>query len=214
MIDLQEVAREIDSTYDTREPSSSKVMCLWADAAKYGEVASAVNLAISNYGKVDILINNAAIVRDKTIRGMSELEWDEVIDTDLKSVFLFTKSVLPCMVERQYGRIVNISSVIGRSGAKGQANYAAAKAGILGFTRSAAIEFAKYGITINAICPGFVRTDMWKGIPDDARGRIQESIPLKRPAEIEEIVKVVYDVIGWSYCTGATIDVNGAYWRG
>ena len=157
-----------------------------------------------------MLVNNAGITRDRSLAKMSQDEWDEVIQTNLTSVFHMTSRVLPHMVQAGYGRIVNISSVIGLHGNFGQANYAAAKAGIVGFTKSAALEVARKGVTVNAIAPGFIETQMIAAMPDEARAAILAKIPMARFGRPEEIAQTVaFLVTGGEYITGQVIAVDG-----
>jgi acetoacetyl-CoA reductase/3-oxoacyl-[acyl-carrier protein] reductase len=162
------------------------------------------------YNKVDILVNNAGITRDRTMRKMSDEDWNEVIDTNLNSVFYCTSAVLPAMMEQKYGRIVSMSSFVGQKGHFGQANYAASKAGLLGFTKSLALEMAKYNITANVIAPGFVATDMFNDIRPDRMEQIKDEIPMRRLAEPEEIAKAAaFLICDGDYVTGQQINVNG-----
>ena len=166
--------------------------------------------AIGRFGKVDILVNNAGINRDRTLARLTAGEWDEVIATNLSGMFHCTKAVVPGMRERNYGRIVNMSSVIGQMGNVGQANYAAAKAGMIGFTRTAALELARHNITVNAVCPGFVATDMVNALPEEIRDGIRARIPLGRfgePDEIAALVRFLCTEGGWF--TGAQLSPNG-----
>jgi acetoacetyl-CoA reductase len=173
-------------------------------------IETAVAGVIDRFGKIDVLVNNAGITRDRSLAKMSSEEWDAVLQTNLSSVFHLTARVLPHMVEAGYGRIVNISSVIGLHGNFGQANYAAAKAGIIGFTKSAAIELARKGVTVNAIAPGFIETEMIAAMPEDVRARILARIPLARFGRPEEVAKVVvFLVADGDYITGQVITIDG-----
>ena len=154
-------------------------------------IEPAVARVVERFGKIDVLVNNAGITRDRSLAKMSPEEWDDVIQTNLSSVFHMTSRVLPHMVEAGYGRIINISSVIGLHGNFGQANYAAAKAGIIGFTKSAALELARKGVTVNAIAPGFIETEMIAAMPDEVRARILAKIPMGRFGRPEEIAQAV-----------------------
>jgi acetoacetyl-CoA reductase len=175
------------------------------------EVRAMVEEVLNRWGQVDILVNNAGINRDVTLRRMKPEQWVEVIETDLNSLFWCTSAVLPGMLERKHGHIINISSVIGQMGNIGQANYAAAKAGAIGFTKAAALEFARSGITVNAVCPGFIETDMLAGVPEEARQRTLARIPMQRFGAAEEIAKVVrFLAEEGDYISGQTININGA----
>jgi 3-oxoacyl-(acyl-carrier-protein) reductase len=173
-------------------------------------IGSAVATVIERLGRIDVLVNNAGITRDRTLAKMSPDEWSAVVETNLNSVFHVTSRVLPHMVQAGFGRIVNISSVIGVHGNFGQANYAAAKAGIIGFTKSAALELAKKGITVNAIAPGFIETEMIAAMPDESRARILEKIPLARFGRPEEIAQAVAFLVSQGdYITGQVIAIDG-----
>ncbi|WP_027966014.1 acetoacetyl-CoA reductase [Halomonas halocynthiae] len=168
------------------------------------------------HGKIDMLVNCAGITRDGTLKKMSQQQWNEVIDTNLTTAFNTCRSVIEDMLDRNYGRIINISSINGRKGQFGQANYAAAKAGMHGLTMSLAQETASKGITVNTISPGYIATDMIMKIPEKVRESIRETIPMKRFGKPEEIGRlVVYlseDNAG--FITGANIDINGGQFMG
>jgi NAD(P)-dependent dehydrogenase (short-subunit alcohol dehydrogenase family) len=181
-----------------------------ADVGSPDDCRRLVAMAAQELGPVDILVNNAGITRDRTLRKMTAVEWDEVIAADLSSVFHCTKAVMEKMIERGWGRILNVASIIGQTGALGQANYAAAKAGVIAFTKSAALELARYKITVNAICPGFVQTDMIAGMPDSARESVQQRIPLGRFGDADEIARLVkFLCCEGDWITGAQLNING-----
>lgn len=175
------------------------------------EVNEVVKIALDTYGKVDILVNNAGTTRDNLLALMPEKDWDDVLSTNLKSVFLFTKACTRPMVKQRGGSIVNIASVVGITGNAGQANYAASKAGIIGFTKSVAKELAKRNIRANAIAPGFIRTRMTDQLSTDLQDKVKEQIALKRFGEPQEIAEVAAflasDAAG--YMTGQTLVVDG-----
>jgi len=192
------------------ERSGNRVGVFQADVARPEECHRLIELASKQLGQVDILVNNAGINRDKSVRKMSAVEWDEVIQTNLNSVFHCTKAVLEPMIARGWGRIINVASIIGQTGAFGQANYAAAKAGVIAFTKSVAQELAKYGITVNAICPGFVDTDMIAGMPPAARDNVKSRIPLGRFGDADEVAKLVrFLCTEGDWITGAQLNING-----
>jgi len=182
-----------------------------ADVSKAEEVDRLVQTTLAQYGKVDILVNNAGIARDNLLLRMRESDWDAVLDTNLKGVFLCTKAVSKGMLKQRSGTIVNISSVIGVAGNAGQANYAAAKAGVLGFTKSMAKELAPRGIRVNAIAPGYISTDMTDILPEEVKQEIVRAIPLAKVGTPEDVAKAVLFLASPSaaYITGQTLCVDG-----
>jgi len=163
------------------------------------------------YGTVDILINNAGITRDNILIRMKQDEWDEIINTNLASVFKMSKAVLRGMMKKKAGRIVSITSVVGAMGNSGQTNYAAAKAGIMGFTKSLAREVGSRGITVNTVAPGFIQTDMTDALPEDQKEALAAQIPMARLGSVDEIAQTVLFLAGegGSYITAQTLHVNG-----
>ena len=182
-----------------------------ADVAKEAELARVVEATESKLGPIDILINNAGITRDNLVLRLSEHDWNEVLSTNLTAAFLATKLVLKGMMKRRYGRIINITSVVGLTGNKGQANYAASKAGMIGFTKSVAQEYAGRGILVNCIAPGFIQTDMTAALPDEAAQTLLNRIPLGRLGDPEDIAGAVIYLTSelGSYVTGQVIVVDG-----
>ncbi|MBK3494134.1 3-oxoacyl-[acyl-carrier-protein] reductase [Viridibacillus sp. YIM B01967] len=180
-----------------------------ADVMVADNVHKFIEEVLERYGKIDILINNAGITRDRTFRKMKLEEWEEVIDVNLNSVFKTTSEVINHMLEQKSGRIINISSIIGQAGGFGQTNYAASKAGLLGFTKSLALETAKNGITVNAICPGFIETEMVAAMPEDVKDSIIAKVPMRRLGQTDEVADTVLFLINSSYITGQEINVNG-----
>lgn len=170
-----------------------------------------VEEVLSRYGRVDYLVNNAGITVDKTLRRMTNDDWHNVLMVNLSGAFHMTKAVLEHMIERGSGRIVNISSVIGETGNIGQANYAASKAGLFGFTKSIALELANKGITANIVAPGFIATEMVQAIPEAALTKVVEKIPQRRLGKPEEVARVVKFLLheDSGYITGAIYTVNG-----
>jgi len=182
-----------------------------ADVSLSSDVARLVEEAIANYGKIDILVNNAGIARDQLVLRMSEEDWDKVLDVDLKSVFLCTKAVLRHMFRQRWGRIISIASVVGIVGNRGQANYASAKAGIIGFTRTVAKEVASHGITVNAIAPGFIDTEMTQRLKEEWKQEIKQQIPLGcfgSPRDVAEAVAFLASEKA-RYITGQVLGVDG-----
>ena len=164
-----------------------------------------------DFGSIDILVNNAGITRDNILLRMKEDEWEDIINTNLSSIYKMSKSVLRGMIKKRSGRIISITSVVGAMGNAGQSNYAAAKAGMIGFTKSLAREVGLRGITVNAIAPGFIETDMTDSLPDDQKEALASQIPMGRLGTADEIAKVVLFLSsdGGSYITGQTLHVNG-----
>lgn len=177
------------------------------------EVLKTIN---DDFGGIDILINNAGITRDNLLMRMKDEEWQDIIDTNLSSIFALSKAVLRGMMKKRWGRIVNVGSVVGLTGNAGQANYAAAKAGVIGFSKSMAREVASRGITVNVVAPGFIDTDMTKALTDEQREAIFKDIPANRLGQPEEIAATVGFLVseGAAYITGETINVNGGMYMG
>jgi 3-oxoacyl-[acyl-carrier protein] reductase len=174
-------------------------------------IAELMKTINEQYGAVDILINNAGITRDNILMRMKQEEWDEIIDTNLASVFKMSKAVLRGMMKKRAGRIISITSVVGAMGNSGQTNYAAAKAGIMGFTKSLAREVGSRGITVNTVAPGFIQTDMTDALPDEQKKVLASQIPMTRLGTVDEIAQTVLFLAGegGSYITAQTIHVNG-----
>jgi 3-oxoacyl-[acyl-carrier protein] reductase len=173
---------------------------------------STLNETIKNdFGSVDILVNNAGITRDNILLRMKEDEWEDIINTNLSSIYKMSKSVLRGMIKKRSGRIISITSVVGAMGNAGQSNYAAAKAGIIGFTKSLAREVGVRGITVNAVAPGFIETDMTDSLPDEQKEVLFSQIPMGRLGTPNEVAEAVLFLAGdsGSYITGQTIHVNG-----
>ncbi len=192
------------------EESGGEAIVVQADVSDAGQAQKLIDETVERFGRVDVLINNAGITQDRLLRKMAVEDWDKVVKVDLNSCYYTVHAALPHMMEQENGRIVNISSFVGEAGNLGQANYAAAKAGMLGFTKTAALELARYGITVNAICPGFIGTDMVNAIPEDVQEKLLKTIPLRRFGKPEEIAKCVrYVVEHGDYMTGSTLDING-----
>ena len=191
--------------------SGGDSFALGFDVADPAAIEPAVASVLERFGKIDVLVNNAGITRDRSLAKMSPAEWDAVLQTNLSSVFHLTSRVLPHMVAAGYGRIVNISSVIGETGNIGQANYSAAKSGLFGLTKTLALETARRGITVNCVAPGFIATDMVMAVPEDALAKVIGHIPVGRLGEPEEVARVVDFLVDpdAGYITGSVVDVNG-----
>lgn len=175
------------------------------------DVQGMVDAALHTFGRLDILINNAGITRDGTLMKMSFEAWRAVIDTDLTSCFNMAKAVFPGMVERKFGRIVNVSSINGQGGQYGQVNYSAAKAGIHGFTKALALEGARFGVTVNSLAPGYTDTDMVAAVPPQAMEKVIAKIPVGRLGKAEEIARGVLFLVAddAGFITGSTVSING-----
>jgi len=174
------------------------------------EARAMVKRIADQFTHLDVLVNNAGITRDKLLNKMTDEDWLEVIQTNLNAMFFCTSAAIPIMTAQSYGRIINISSMNGQTGAVGQANYSASKGGIIAFTRTAALELAKSNITVNCIAPGFTETDMFAKVPANLQAQIRGRIPLNRFAQPEEIGRaVIYLVADGDYITGQQINING-----
>jgi 3-oxoacyl-[acyl-carrier protein] reductase len=201
---LQELIKEI-------EAKDVKVAAVQGDVSNFEESQKIVKAAIDNFGTLDILVNNAGITKDTLLLRMKEEDFDSVINVNLKGTFNCTKHASSIMLKQKSGRIINMSSVIGLTGNAGQLNYASSKAGILGLTKSAAKELGSRGITVNAIAPGFIQTDMTEVLSDKVKESIKTNIALKRMGEAEDVANLVLFLASdlASYITGQVINVDG-----
>ena len=188
-----------------------EAFAIQADVSNAEAVDQMVKAVLERFERIDILVNNAGITRDNLLMRMKEEEWDDVINTNLKGVFNCTKAVTRPMMKQRYGRIVNIASIVGVSGNPGQANYVAAKAGVIGLTKTAARELASRNITVNAVAPGFITTDMTDRLSEELKAEMLKQIPLARFGEPEDVAKVVSFLVSdaASYMTGQTLHVDG-----
>lgn len=201
------VANEIQELDLPEEPGS--VVAIQADVSDKDEATRLMDEVAEKFGRLDILVNNAGINHDHTFRKMTIEEWDDVIRTDLNGVFYCTHAAMPYLLE-QGGRVVNIGSVIGLSGNVGQANYAAAKAGIIGLTKTLALEWARYNVTVNCIAPGYIETDMLAAVPPQMQEQITQRIPMRRFGTAQEVASLVrYLCTEGGYITGQVISPNG-----
>ncbi|WP_226528263.1 3-oxoacyl-[acyl-carrier-protein] reductase [Metabacillus niabensis] len=196
---------------DEIKASGGQAIAIKADVSNGDEVQQMIKEVIKEFGQLDILVNNAGITRDNLLMRMKDSEWDEVIDTNLKGVFLCTKAVTRQMMKQRNGRIINITSVVGVSGNPGQANYVAAKAGVIGLTKTTAKELASRNITVNAVAPGFITTDMTDELNEDIKTDLLKQIPLAALGEPSDIANAVTFLASEKskYITGQTLHING-----
>lgn len=200
----EETAREIQNM-------GRRSLAIKSNVADFKDVESMVETIVEKLGRIDILINNAGITRDRLILRMTEEDWDAVLDVNLKGTFNCTKAAIRYMSKQKSGKVVSIASVTGEMGNPGQANYGASKAGVIGFTKTIAREFAARGINVNAIAPGFIQTAMTDAVPEKAREELIRMIPMQRLGQPEDIARAVLFLVSESssYITGQVINVNG-----
>lgn len=202
---------ELINNFTNKETKNIIVKC---DISNYEDAKRLIDEAYSNFGTVDVLINNAGITKDNILPLMTEDEFDQVIDTNLKGTFNCCKHIARRMIKQKQGRIINISSVVGLAGNAGQVNYSASKAGVIGMTKSMARELGKKNILVNAVAPGFIKTEMTDKIPEDLKAEMMKNIPLQRLGEPSDIADCVEFLISnkASYITGQVLSVNGGYY--
>ncbi|KOY82647.1 3-oxoacyl-[acyl-carrier-protein] reductase [Lysinibacillus macroides] len=193
------------------QENGGEAIAVQASVSKVEEVTALMDAAVKTFGALDILVNNAGITRDNLLMRMKEDEWDDVVDTNLKGVFLCTKAVSRQMMKQRAGRIINISSIVGVAGNAGQANYVAAKAGVIGLTKTTAKELASRNILVNAIAPGFIETEMTDQLPEDIKQGMLTQIPLAKLGQPEDIAKAVAFLASdeANYMTGQTLHIDG-----
>ncbi len=203
--------QEAEALQQQLEQSGTAVLSFQADAADLEAAGRVVEAILEAWGTIDVLVNNAGITRDNLLLRMSEADWDAVLAANLKSVFNFCKQVYRPMMRQRSGRIINVSSVVGVIGNAGQTNYAASKAGIIGFSKSLARELGSRGITVNVVAPGYIETDMTAALPEQARQAMLSSIPLGRPGTPEDVAQAVLFLASAaaSYITGHVLHVDG-----
>lgn len=202
----EKLAADVSAQY------GSQVLAVRSDISKFEEAEKLVNTTVEKFGRLDILVNNAGITKDNLLMRMSEDQWDDVINTNLKGVFSLVKAAQRPMLKQRSGSIINMSSVVGRSGNAGQANYAASKAGLIGFTKSVAMELGSRNIRCNAVAPGFIETEMTETLDENIKKTWIENIPLKRAGTGEDVANAVLFLASdlSSYISGQTINVCGA----
>ncbi len=202
---------ELENTKKEIEEIGVQVIAVKGDVANFEECENFVKQVIERFGQIDVLVNNAGITKDMLLMRMKKEDFEQVIDTNLVGTFNVTKNVVPYMMKARYGRIINISSVVGISGNAGQTNYSASKAGIIGFTKSLAKEIASRNILVNAVAPGFIETNMTDVLKDDVKQEIAKNIPLKRMGTAQDVANVVKFLASddSSYITGQVINVDG-----
>lgn len=221
-IALKHAGYAVAATYSSNEDAAKEfkakhhIETFKFDVADFDACAKGIERIEKHIGTIDVLVNNAGITRDSTLRRMTLEQWQDVLRTNLDSVFNMCRHVFPGMVERGYGRIINISSINGKKGQIGQTNYAAAKAGVIGFTRALALEGAVKGVTVNAITPGYIRTEMVQAIAPEIRDMIVKQIPAGRLGEPEEVARAVVFLADKQaqFINGIALDVNGAQYLG
>ena len=200
----EKTAREI-------EDKGGKCLALKSDVSNFRDAEKIIKQAVEHFGSLDILINNAGITRDNVLLRMKEEQWDQVMAVNLKGTFNFTRAAIKVMMRKKRGKIINIASITGMMGNAGQANYSASKAGVIGFTKAIAREYADRGITVNAVAPGFIATAMTDAIPEREREELIKQIPMKKLGTPEDVANAVYFLASDEarYITGHVIGVNG-----
>ena len=192
------------------EAAGGSALLVQADVSDCAEARGLVSRVVEQWGRLDVLVNNAGITRDRTLRKLSDDDWSAVLRTNLDSVFACTGAAAAVMTAQGYGRIVNVSSFVGQAGNFGQANYAASKGGVIAFTKAAALELARFNVTVNVVAPGFTSTDMLAQVPDTVQAQLKTRIPMGRFGDPDDVAKAVaFLVADGDYITGQQINVNG-----
>jgi len=214
VINYNKSEKQAKETADTINENWNRCLVIKADVGDINEVERMFKQVMTEFGRIDIVINNAGIYEDSPVWKMSPETWDRVLRTDLTSVFNCTRFATQAMREKGFGRIVNISSVVGQTGSFGTSNYAASKAGIFGFTKSVAKEVARKGITVNAVALGFIEAGMLLALPEEIQAAILKQIPMKRWGKPSEVVETIMFLAseGGGYITGQVIGINGGYY--
>lgn len=209
--DIAAAAETLEATADEIKALGRKALAVTADVSSAADVNKMVETVVATFGKVDILINNAGVTRDQLVMRMTDEEWDTVLNIDLKSAFLCSRAVMRHMMKQRWGRIISIASVVGVMGNAGQANYAAAKAGIIGMTKSIAKEAGSRGITANAIAPGFIETKMTEKLDESQKKAFLDNVPLKSAGQPKDVAEAVAFLASEEarYITGQVLGVDG-----
>lgn len=193
-----------------KESGSPQAVAIQADVSDAGQATRLIEETVHQFDRIDILVNNAGVNIDRAMKNLTVEDWNTVIQVDLNSYYYTVKAALSYFMQQKSGKIINISSFVGQMGNFGQANYSAAKAGIIGFTKTAALELARYNVTANVICPGFIETDMFAVVPEKVKEMILKRIPLGRVGSPQEIARAVrYLVVDGDYITGQMLNING-----
>lgn len=204
-------ASEAEALRDALIANGHEALCFQSDAASFSGAEEAINTVVKTFGSLDVLVNNAGITKDNLLLRMSEADWDAVLETNLKSVFNYCKASYRQVMKQRSGSIINVSSVVGVMGNAGQANYAASKAGIIGFSKSLAKELGGRGVRVNVIAPGFIETDMTDAMNDTAKSALMAQIPLQKLGQVSDIANAVVFLASDAsqYITGHTLNING-----
>lgn len=193
-----------------QQGGSAESVAIQADVSDPEQAARLIEETVQRFGRIDVLVNNAGINVDRSMKNLSVEDWNKVIQNDLSGSFYTVKAALPYFMQQKSGKIINISSMNAQVASFGQANYSAAKAGVIGFTKTAALELARYNVTVNVICPGWIGTDMWEVMPDKVKEGVLARIPLGRVGNPQEIARGVrYLIVDGDYITGTTLNING-----